>query len=417
MFARFFALAPSSLFEAVPRRGVQRDSLPHRAAVNRESSRLGPRTMTTSTKGGNGNTRELPVTVYTLPAPAPRAPRLLVVDDEESIRMALSRVLQPNGFEVLTADSVSNALDLLQTTRFELVLCDVRMPGALGTDLVPQARMIDPDIAILMLSAVNDATTATQSLNDGAFGYIVKPFDIDELQEAIHRALYRRRLCMDQRRVEQFVREEVEARTIELDEERIAFRRASIEIAETLIKAMEEKDIFLRGHAQRVAELAASIAEELALDADMVEHIRLAGRLHDVGKIGIRESVLNKPGKLTSEEYEHVKDHVRIGLEILSPLLSHLGPVLDYIRDHHEHWDGSGYPRRLGGEDISLGGRILTAADAFDALISRRAYRDGVEAYVAMQVLEQTVGQLLDPRVFATLKVVVERNQSLIFIE
>jgi putative two-component system response regulator len=374
--------------------------------------------MTTSTKSGNGSTsREAFSRDYTLPGPLPRAPRLLVVDDEESIRLALSRVLQPAGFEILTADSVANAIELLQRTRFELILCDVRMPGALGTELVPQARVIDPDVAILMLSAVNDASTAAQSLNDGAFGYLVKPFDIDELQEAIHRALYRRRLCMDQRRVEQFVREEIAARTTELDEERVAFQRASIEIGETLIKAMEEKDIFLRGHAQRVAELGASIAEELGLDADTVEHVRLAGRLHDVGKIGIRESVLNKPGKLTAEEYEHVKDHVRIGLEILSPMLSHLGPVLDYIRDHHEHWDGGGYPRRLAGEDISLGGRILAAADAFDALISRRAYRDGVESCIAMQVLEQAVGQLLDPRVFATLKIVVERNQSLIFIE
>jgi putative two-component system response regulator len=376
--------------------------------------------MTTSTKSGTGSSRETSnghAFSYALPGPAPRAPRLLIVDDEESIRLALSRVLQPSGFEVLTTDSVANALDLLQANRFELILCDVRMPGALGTELVPQARIIDPDVAILMLSAVNDATTASQAISDGAFGYLVKPFDIDALQDAIHRALHRRRLCIDQRRVEQFVREEVAARTMELDEERTAFRRASLEIAETLVKAMEEKDIFLRGHAQRVAELAASIAEELALDADTVEQIRLAGRLHDVGKIGIRESVLNKPGKLTPEEYDHVKDHVRIGLEILSPLLSHLGPVLDFIRDHHEHWDGTGYPHRTAGEDISLGGRILTAADAFDALISRRAYRDGVETSIAMQVLEQTVGQLLDPRVFATLKVVVERNQSLIFIE
>ena len=373
--------------------------------------------MTTSIKSGNGTSREIAHSTYSPPPPLSRAPRLLVVDDEESIRVALARVLQPSGFEILTTDSVANAIQLLQTTRFELVLCDVRMPGALGTELVPQARLIDPDVAIIMLSAVNDASTAAQSLNDGAYGYIVKPFDIDELQEAIHRALHKRRLCIDQRRVEQFVREEVAARTIELDEERVGFRRASIEIAETLIRAMEEKDIFLRGHAQRVAELAAAIAEDLGLDADTVEHVRLAGRLHDVGKIGIRESVLNKPGKLTPEEYEHVKDHVRIGLDILSPLLSHLGPVLDYIRDHHEHWDGGGYPRGLSGEQISLGGRILTAADAFDALISRRAYRDGVEACIAMQVLEQTVGQLLDPRVFATLRQVVDRNQSLIFID
>ena len=366
---------------------------------------------------GTGISREIAANAYTLPMAAPRHPRILVVDDEESIRNALLRVLQPAGFEVVTAGSVAAAVEILGTTRFELILCDVRMPGALGTTLVPQARAIDEDVAILMLSAVNDASTATQAMRDGAFGYIVKPFDIPELQETIDRALYRRRLCMDQRRVEQFVREEVAARTSELDEERHSFRRASIEIAETLIRAMEEKDIFLRGHAQRVAELAASIAEELGLDPDTVEHIRLAGRLHDVGKIGIRESVLNKPGKLTAEEYEHVKDHVRIGLEILTPLLTYLGPALEYIRDHHEHWDGGGYPRRLAGEDISLGGRILAAADAFDALISRRAYRDGVEAYVAMQVLEQTVGQLLDPRVFQTLKHVVERNQSIIFID
>ncbi|MFN2564848.1 MAG: response regulator, partial [Gemmatimonadaceae bacterium] len=205
--------------------------------------------MTTSTKSGNGISRETSVNNYTLPAPVPRAPRLLVVDDEESIRTALCRVLQPSGFDILTAESVAAALDLLQTTRFELILCDVRMPGALGTELIAQARAIDEDVAILMLSAVNDASTAAQSLSDGAFGYLVKPFDIDQLQEAINRALHKRRLCIDQRRVEQFVREEVAARTTELDEERIAFRRASIEIAETLVKAMEEKDVFLRGHA------------------------------------------------------------------------------------------------------------------------------------------------------------------------
>jgi putative two-component system response regulator len=372
--------------------------------------------MTTSLTSGTGTSRES-FSRYTLPDPPPRTPRLLVVDDDESIRKALSLVLQPSGFDVLTADSVAKALELLQTARFELILCDVRMPGTMGTELIRQAHALDPDVAVLMLSALDDAATAAQSLNEGAFGYLVKPFDIDQLQDAIRRALHRRRLCIDQRRVEQFVREEVAARTLELDEERVAFRRVSIELAEKLVAAMEQKDIFLRGHAQRVAELAASIGEEMGLDADTVEHVRLAGRLHDVGKIGIRDSVLNKPGKLTVEEYEHVKDHVRIGVDILTPLLSHLVPVLDYIHDHHEHWDGGGYPRRLAGEDISLGGRILAAADAFDALISRRAYRDGVETGIAIQVLEQAVGQFLDPRVFATLKVVVERNQALIFIE
>ncbi len=373
--------------------------------------------MSSSTKsGGIASPRETSATRYTLSPTAPRAPRLLIVDDEESIRTALARVLQPNGFDVLTADCVDSALELLRTTRFELVLCDVRMPGVPGTELVAQARALDEDVAILMLSALNDASAAAQSLSDGAFGYLVKPFDIDELQETIHRALHKRRLCMDQRRVEQFVREEVAARTTELDEERGAFRRASIEIAETLIKAMEEKDVFLRGHAQRVAELAAALAEELGLDADTVEQVRLAGQLHDVGKIGIRESVLNKPGKLTPEEFEHVKDHVRMSMEILAPL-THLQRVLEFVQDHHEHWDGAGYPRGLKGERISIGGRILAAADAFDALTSKRAYRESMTTEDVVEYLRAHVGKLLDPRVYEALCSVVKKRRTLVFID
>src|SRR5262249_7107151 len=157
---------------------------------------------------------------------------------------------------------------------------------------------------------------------------------------------------------------------------------------------------------QRVAELAASIADQLALSADVVEQIRLAGRLHDVGKIGTRESVLNKPGKLTPEEFAHVKEHVRIGMAILAPL-EHLGDALRYVEDHHEHWDGGGYPRGLAGADISLGGRILAAADAFDALTSKRAYRDPMGAEETIQFLQAHSGRLLDPTVYIALRSVV----------
>jgi putative nucleotidyltransferase with HDIG domain len=189
---------------------------------------------------------------------------------------------------------------------------------------------------------------------------------------------------------------------------------ASTALAETLVNAMEAKNAYLRGHSQRVADLAASVAEALGMTADLVEQVRLAGRLHDIGKIGIRESVLDKPGALDPDEYAHVKDHVRIGLEILSPL-THLGTVLDFIRDHHERPDGSGYPRGLEGEAISVGGRILAAADMFDALTSRRAYRDSSTEQDTLAYMAGLVGTALFPDVFDALRRVVEGRQSLVF--
>lgn len=193
------------------------------------------------------------------------------------------------------------------------------------------------------------------------------------------------------------------------------FELLSTGIAETLINAMEAKNPYLRGHSQRVAELAASIAEAMGLGADLVEQVRLAGRLHDVGKIGIREAILDKPGALDPHEYAHVQDHVRMGLEILAPL-TYLGPVLDFIGDHHERPNGSGYPRGLVGEAISIGGRIIAAADVFDALTSQRAYRDARTEQDTLAYMRGLVGDALFPDVFDGLRTVMERRQSLVFL-
>ncbi|HUQ82438.1 MAG TPA: HD domain-containing phosphohydrolase [Gemmatimonadaceae bacterium] len=190
---------------------------------------------------------------------------------------------------------------------------------------------------------------------------------------------------------------------------------ASATLAETLINAMEAKNAYLRGHSQRVADLAASTAEALGLPEELVEQVRLAGRLHDIGKIGIRESVLDKPGPLTPDEYAHVRDHVRIGLEILAPV-AHLGVVLDFIGDHHERFDGSGYPRGLSGDAISVGGRILAAADTFDALTSRRAYRDSRTEEETLGFMRGLVEKALFADVFDALCRVVGRRQSLVFL-
>ncbi len=362
------------------------------------------------------------------PSPGPRitralsaigdsaAPRILVVDDEETIRLALGKFLRSRGYEVQTAESGAVALGLLRQQRFSAMLSDVRMPGMTGTELVPKALEVDPDLAVMMLTAVNDAPTATEALSAGAMDYLMKPIELADLQAALERVLHKRELGIEQRKVERLIREEVALRTEELEREKLALRQLTISVVDSLIIAQETKDPFLRGHSQRVADLAASIAEELGLDPDTVEYVRLAGRLHDVGKIGTREAVLNKPGALTEEEFAHVQDHVRIGVEILSPL-KHIGPALQYVQDHHEHWNGLGYPRGLAGEEISIGGRILAAADAFDALTTRRPYREPMEAQETIEYLASQVGQLMDPRVYAAMRAVVERRKSLVFID
>ncbi len=335
--------------------------------------------------------------------------RILIVDDEETIRLALRKFLRSRGYEVEIAGSGQQALEILDNGSFGLMLCDVRMPGISGVQVVPQAREKDQDLAIIMLTAVNDAATATEVLASGATDYLMKPVELADLQQAVDRALLKRDELIEMRRLDMLIREEVALRTAELEREKESLRLMSVSIPETLINAMEAKDVYLRGHSQRVAELAGQIAEEMKLDATVCENLRIAGRLHDVGKIGIREAILNKPDRLTSEEFEHVKRHVQIGLDILAPLL-HLKTPLHYVKHHHERWDGGGYPRGLSGEEIPLGARILCAADTFDALTSKRAYREPMTPLAALDHLDVDVGKQFDPRVYEALVCVVTRR-------
>ncbi|HEV8410546.1 MAG TPA: HD domain-containing phosphohydrolase [Gemmatimonadaceae bacterium] len=346
----------------------------------------------------------------------PAVRRVLVVDDEESIRNAMGKFLKARGYDVAVADSGAAALEILQNERFDALLCDVRMPGMSGTEVVPRAIELRPDIAVLMLTAVNDAPTATEALAHGAMDYLMKPVELDDLAKAVERALRKRDMEIQQRNVERMIREEVALRTEELRREQALLAEISISIVRALVNAQEAKDPFLRGHSQRVAAMSAAIASAMGLPDDTVEDLRLSGQLHDIGKIGIPEALLHKAGPLTEEEYTRVKEHVRIGMDILTPLTP-LARVLPAIQDHHERWDGSGYPRQLAGEQISLGGRILAAVDAFDALTSRRAYREPLTPVETLDLLSGTAGAHLDPSVMAALRRMVLGRTSLHFID
>src|SRR5437773_12147140 len=296
------------------------------------------------------------------------------------------------------------------------MLSDIRMPGTSGVDLVPQALEIEPDLAILMLTAVNDATSAALCMQRGAMDYLTKPIELADLGRAVQRALKRREMLLENRHLNQWLKEEVTTRTAELHRESQKLERIPVATLEALVNALEAKDPYMRGHSARVADLSATIAHQLGLSDEQLEQVRVAGRLHDVGMTGTRESVLSKAGVLTQEEFEHVKQHVLIGSQILAPL-SHLGDIIPAVRGHHERFDGTGYPDGLRGEAIPLAARIIGAAEVYDALTTSRAYQDKMTRENAIGRIADLSGTVLDPAVFEALSSVVARRRTLVFLD
>jgi putative two-component system response regulator len=341
---------------------------------------------------------------------------LLVVDDEESIRNAVRRFLVQQGYEVVTAATGEEALGLIQRQRFTGILLDVNLPGISGIELVPRILQLEPNVALLMLTAVNDATTAALCMQRGALDYLLKPIDLVHLGRAIAHALERRHTLLEGQQINQWLREEVAVRVAERRVEQANQERLSIATLEALVNALEAKDPYLRGHSARVADLSALVAAEMGESDEMVEAVRTGGRLHDIGKIGIREVVLNKQGPLSDEEYEHVKQHVLVGSQILAPLV-HLREVITFVRNHHERWDGFGYPDRLVGEAIPLGARIIGAVEIYDALTTARPYQERMEPDVAVERMADLIGTVLDPAVHQALRSVVTRRQALVFLD
>jgi putative nucleotidyltransferase with HDIG domain len=267
-----------------------------------------------------------------------------------------------------------------------------------------------------MLTAVNDATSAALCMQRGALDYLLKPIDLAHLGRAISRALERRHTLLEGQQINQWLKEEVALRVAERRLEQATQERISVATLEALVNALEAKDPFLRGHSARVADLSAMVAAELGADDEEIERVRTAGRLHDIGKIGIREDVLNKQGPLTDEEYQHVQRHVVVGSQILSPLV-HLQDIIAYVRGHHERWDGEGYPDGLAGTAIPFGARIIGAVEIYDALTTSRPYQEKMDAHFAVERLGDLIGTMIDPDVHRALAAVVSRHQALTFVD
>lgn len=305
------------------------------------------------------------------------AEKILVVDDEELIRRTVAKILRKADHEVVLAADGAEAIELAKQESFDMVISDVRMPGIDGVETIRRIKEIQPEIYAIIITGYASEETPVQALKVGVNDYIFKPFEIDTFLHSVHRNLVNLRLTREREALAKRLREQMMA------------------VIDTLATALEARDPYTHGHSFRVGEYSCWVAEDLGYDPLQLEILRHGGLLHDIGKIAVREEVLNKPGRLTEEEYEHIKIHPTVGYNILRAVPD-LEAMLPIVLSHHERIDGNGYPQKMPGMDIPLDARITAIADTFDALTSDRPYRDGMPLEKAIAILESVRGSQLD---------------------
>lgn len=325
--------------------------------------------------------------------PATELMDCLVVDDEPRLRQVIVHLLGNEGYRCFEAGNGVEALAVLEQQNVSLLVSDMRMPRMDGIELLREVRLKWPDIAVVMVTAVADVDVGVRCLAMGAMDYLTKPFHLEEVRARVRQALEKRRLIIENKHYQLHLEERVAAQARRLKELFLAAVQA-------LAEALEVKDSYTRGHSVRVSRYATLIAERLGLDEEMVRQIALGGHVHDIGKIGVREAVLNKEGALTEEEYQHIMTHPVLGWRILAPLLAEAPVALNVVRSHHERVNGKGVPDGMLGEQIPLEARIVAVADALDAMTSGRPYRDAeMTLGQALEELEKNCGSQFDARV------------------
>jgi putative nucleotidyltransferase with HDIG domain len=316
---------------------------------------------------------------------------ILIVDDEEQIRRFLNRMLTRQGYQCTLSADVAEAREILKERSFELILCDINMPGESGIELARHVGSEYKDTAVIMVTGVDDPLVADGVMMAGAYGYIIKPFDTNEIIINVRNALRRRELEITNREYRENLERVVEERTSSL-------QKTLHGIIYAMSLAVESRDPYTSGHQRRVSILAAAIAEEMGLSKNQIEGIRLAGLIHDLGKIAIPAEVLSKTSSFTDIEYALIKTHSQIGHDILKDI-EFPWPIAEILLQHHEKIDGSGYPMGMCGEEILLEARIMCVADVVEAMASHRPYRPAVGLDKALEEVANNRGKLYDVNV------------------
>jgi len=324
-------------------------------------------------------------------------PRLLIVDDEAAVRGVLHDLLEQS-YDCTEASSAEEALSLLRVNPYNLVISDITMAGMSGLQMIPYIKAISPDSVIVMVSGVQTIESAINALRLGAFDYLMKPFDLRQVEAAIQRAHEHHELIVAKQRYENHLAELVDQRTAELDEALGSLENAYRSTLQALTAALETRDAETHGHSERVVTFSLRLGQEYGLNAQEMKALEFGSLLHDIGKIGVPDAILRKPGKLTDEEWERMREHPLHGQQILRGIkfLEGAGKV---VAQHHEKWDGSGYPLGLKAEEIDICARIFAVADAFDAITSNRVYRKAQSYEAAARELDDWADRQFDPKV------------------
>jgi putative two-component system response regulator len=344
------------------------------------------------------------------------AASVLVVDDDSAIRRMIARILSRVDYECTEAPDAATALLFADKQEYSLVTCDVNMPGGSGLGLVRDLRARHPDIAVLMVSGMDDPATAAAATDLGAYGYVMKPFQANEILIASANARRRRHLEIENRTHRRHLETLVAERTADLTTtvERLslterALRSSQEEVIMRLAFAAEFRDPTTGAHINRMSRTCELLAEGSGLDRTRSGLIRIASPMHDIGKIAVPDEILRKPGKLTTAEMDEMRKHPVIGNEILAGSDSELLRLGGLIAlTHHERWDGAGYPRQLASTDIPVEGRIVAIADVFDALTSERSYKPAFEVDHALGIMIEERGSHFDPELLDVFLTIVD---------
>jgi putative nucleotidyltransferase with HDIG domain len=324
--------------------------------------------------------------------------KILVVDDEEAIREVISTLLDAQGLECTTASNGRLGLEAFRKDTFDLVLSDIVMPEMDGLKLLGELRLDDPDVPVIMVTAMHDISIALEAIRAGAYDYILKPFEKDQLYLSVRRALEHRNLVLENRTYQSDLEQLVAERTQQLSIALQDLEQSYDYTLEALGGALDAKDAETEGHCQRVTAFTITIARAMGVEKGLLRHIARGAFLHDIGKMGVPDNILTKPGPLTAEEREIMRRHCDIGYAVLERI-PFLKEAAEIVLSHQECYDGSGYPRGLKGEQIPIGARIFAVADTLDAMISDRPYRKALPISAAREEIQRFSGKQFDPRV------------------